>query len=189
MSMHGATTGLTDAARAAVAARLGDNPTIVVERLTGDHTKGITNGDFLVIDEAHPAHGDVVRNRVVKLGDVVIYGPVLVAVSDRLTHDKAANMLRSLAKVAGWPTRPPHVEAVADPDIDPHGLNAELGSFVYVGRAHYQGDRRTLTRRQKDRESTYLRLKVEVDLPSTDPRIERLARLFDALLAAEGIVG
>lgn len=109
MSMHGTpSTSVSDAARALVKAALGDSPVIVVDDLKGDATKGepVTNGTFAVLDEKHPTFGDVVRNRVVKLGDNVVYGPILVTSADKLTHAKAENVLRSFATMGGWPVRP-----------------------------------------------------------------------------------
>lgn len=121
MSMHGtASVTVSDATRTLVREALGESPTIVVDTLKGDAAKGeaISNGTFTVTDDAHPTFGDVVRNRVVKLGDNVVYGPILVASSDKLTHAKAENMLRSFATMGGWPVRPVR-EAIEKPaDID-----------------------------------------------------------------------
>lgn len=106
--MTGASTvQVSDAARALIAATMGDNPTIVVDGLTGGASKGeaVVSGPLSVVDEPHPSFVGVVKNRVVKIGGVVVYGPVMVAEADVLTHAKAANMLRSFASVGGYTVR------------------------------------------------------------------------------------
>ena len=105
MSMTGASTvQVSDAARALIAVTLGDNPLIAVDGLTGDASKGepVLSGRLAVVDEPHPSFVGVVKNRVVKLGGTVVYGPVMVAEADVLTHAKAANVLRSFASVGGY---------------------------------------------------------------------------------------
>jgi pyrimidine operon attenuation protein/uracil phosphoribosyltransferase len=106
--MTGSAPTITAEAREALFAALGDNPTIVVDNLKGDASKGepITNGALQVVDRESEKFPGVIRDRVVLVGDVVIYG-VLVAASDRLTHEKAANMLRSLARLVDIAVREP----------------------------------------------------------------------------------
>lgn len=133
MSMHGtASVTVSDAARALVKAALGDSPVIVVDDLKGDAAKGepVSNGTFTVVDETHPTFGDVVRNRVVKLGDNVVFGPILVAAADKLTHAKAENMLRSFATMGGWPVRPVREKAPKPDDLDEQPSDEERAQLV-----------------------------------------------------------
>lgn len=118
MSMRGhATNIVSDASRALVIAALGDNLAIVVDDLKGDASKGepVVSGPFALVDEPHPDFPGVINNRVIKLGDNVVFGPVLTAAADRLTHAKAEATLRSFASAGGWPVRAPRV---AKPAVD-----------------------------------------------------------------------
>jgi hypothetical protein len=110
MSMRGTLTNtVSPEARARIVADLGDNPTVIVDDLKGDGSKGekVTNGYFDVADEVHPDFAGVINNRVVKVGDMVVFGPVLVTPADVLTHAKAAATLRSFASAGGFTVRAP----------------------------------------------------------------------------------
>jgi len=108
--MHGtATNTVSPEARARIVADLGDNPTVILDDLKGDGLKGepVTNGYFAVVDEVHPDFKGVINNRVVKVGDMVVFGPVFVIPADVLTHAKATVMLRLLARMGGFTIREP----------------------------------------------------------------------------------
>ncbi len=122
MSMTGSCPAITDAARAALLLALGDNPCIVVDDLKGDASKGepVTNGLLAVVDRPYAPAPAAVAERSVLAGGIVVYS-VLVATTDKLTHAKAENILRSLATLTGLPVRPTRERPAKPADIDEDG--------------------------------------------------------------------
>lgn len=140
MSMHGKGITISDDARRLITEVLGDDPTIAVHPLRGDNARGVTTGTFTVIDEPHPTVG-AVRHRVVKLGDALVndllwqrgytvFGPVLVAATDKLTHEKAEAVLRSFAAVGGWKVFPAAPKVAKLEGIDEKPTQADKARVI-----------------------------------------------------------